>query len=144
MNDVSNKFNTLRYANAEGIIITTKEIIEKIKNKEVPKGDVLEVSRAAGINAAKKTSETIIFCHPVPIDWAGVSYELLDDKIIVNAEVKAIWKTGVEMEALIGVSILLNNIWDMTKYLEKDETGQYPNTQITNIRVIKKEKEIIN
>lgn len=131
MIDVSHKFNTLRYAKAEGYLHTEKEIIEKIKNKQVPKGDVLEVARAAGISAAKKTSDIIVFCHPLPIDWIKVSYEVEEDKIKVIGEVKAIWKTGVEMEALTAVSAALINMYDMLKPLTD-------NLKIGNIEVVKK------
>lgn len=120
MIDVSSKFNTLRYARAEGYLKTNEEIIERIKNKTVPKGDVLEVARAAGIMAGKKTSDTIVFCHPIPIDWIGISYEFEEKQIKVIAELKAIWKTGVEMEAMHAVTAVLLNMYDMLKPLTDD------------------------
>ncbi len=131
MIDVSSKFNTLRYAKAEGWILTDSEVVEKVKNKTVPKGDVLEISRAAGISAAKKTSEIIVFCHPVPVDWISVTFELFEDKIKVISEVKAVWKTGVEMEAITAVSSSLLNMYDMLKPLTN-------NLVITNIKVVEK------
>ncbi len=131
MIDVSPKFDTLRYAKAEGWIITDGEIIERIKDKTVPKGDVLEISRAAGINAAKRTSEIIIFCHPIPVDWVNVSYEVYENKIKVTSEVKAIWKTGVEMEAITAVTASLLNMYDMLKPLTN-------NLLITDIKVVEK------
>lgn len=120
MIDVSPKFNTLRYAKAEGYLKTNEEIIERIKNKSVPKGDVLEVARAAGIMAAKKTADTIVFCHPIPIDWVGISYEIGENDIKVIAELKSIWKTGVEMEAIHAVTAVLLNMYDMLKPLTDD------------------------
>jgi cyclic pyranopterin phosphate synthase len=131
MIDVNSKFNTLRYAKAEGWIITDAEVIDRVKNKTIPKGDVLEISRAAGISSAKKTSEIIIFCHPVPVDWISVSYELFKDKIKVTSEVKAVWKTGVEMEAVTAVSSSILNIYDMLKPLTN-------NLVITDIKVVEK------
>lgn len=131
MIDVSPKFNTLRYAKAGGTLEASAETIERIKNKTVPKGDVLQVARAAGIAAAKRTSDWIVFCHPIPLDWVEVTYELYEDKIDVFAEVKAIYKTGVEMEALTAVSAALLNIYDMCKPLD-DEISY------GNIKLLKK------
>jgi cyclic pyranopterin phosphate synthase len=91
-----------------------------VKAKTVPKGDVLEVARAAGIQAAKRTSEWIVFCHPIPLDWIDLQFELNETRIIVTAEVEAIWKTGVEMEAMTAVSAALLNIYDMLKPLENN------------------------
>lgn len=131
MIDVSSKFNTLRYALAHGILLTKKEIIEKVRNNKVPKGDVLEISRGAGISAAKKTSEILVFCHPLPLDWVEIKFELLEESVEVFAEAKAIWKTGVEMEALTAVSAALLNMYDMLKPLDRE-------IEITNIKLIKK------
>jgi len=115
MIDVSFKSNSLRYAVAKGTLKTSKKTINLIKNRNVPKGDVLEVARAAGIQAAKRTSDWIVFCHPIPLDWIELRFELKETKVEVIAEVKAIWKTGVEMEALTAVSAALINIYDMLK-----------------------------
>ncbi len=131
MIDISSKSNTLRYAKAEGRIRAGKSSILKVKNNEVPKGNVLETARAAGIAAAKRTSEIIILCHPLPIDWINISFEFSDDTIFVYAEVKAIWRTGVEMEALTAVSASLLNIYDMLKPIEKE-------LEISGIRLIEK------
>lgn len=117
MIDVSHKFNTLRYAKAKGILETTPEIIERIKSNTVPKGNVLEVARAAGIMAGKKTSDFIVFCHPMPMDWVEVSFDIHDDSVDVYAESRTIWKTGVEMEAMAAVSVALLNMYDMLKPL---------------------------
>lgn len=115
MIDVSSKFNTLRYAKATGTLFTTPEIIGMIKNKTVKKGDVLEVARAAGILAAKNTANWIVFCHPIPLDWVDLNFELQEDRVIVFAEVRSVWKTGVEMEALTAVQAALMNMYDMLK-----------------------------
>ncbi|GAB4328386.1 MAG: bifunctional molybdenum cofactor biosynthesis protein MoaC/MoaB [Calditrichia bacterium] len=118
MIDVSPKFNTLRYALAQGRLFASADTLSKIKNREVPKGDVLQVARAAGITAAKKTANWIVFCHPIPLDWVGVSFEYEENALLVKAEVKSVWKTGVEMEALTAVMAALMNAYDMLKPLD--------------------------
>jgi molybdenum cofactor biosynthesis protein MoaC len=122
MIDVSPKFQTLRYAKATGILFTIPDIIKKVKEKSVPKGDVLQVARAAGILAAKNTANWIVFCHPIPLDWVELKFELLEDKIVVFSEVRSIWKTGVEMEALTAVQAALLNMYDMLKPLTNELT----------------------
>ncbi len=120
MIDVSPKFNTLRYARAGGTLYTTPEIIDKIRNRKVPKGDVMEVARAAGILAAKRSAEWIVFCHTLPVDWVEIRCELFDDCMTIEAEVKAVWKTGVEMEAMTAVTAALLNAYDMLKPFDAD------------------------
>ena len=131
MIDVSKKFNTLRYALARGRIYARPETLDLVKNKQVPKGDVVAVARSAGIMAAKKTAEWIVFCHPIPLDWIEVEVVVAEEHIQVEAKVKAIWKTGVEMEALTGAMAALLNIYDMLKPL--DET-----LRIGEIHLVKK------
>ena len=120
MIDVSPKFNTLRYAKAKGVLRANSDTIQRVKDHKVPKGEVLSVARSAGISAAKSTADWLVFCHPIPLDWVEVHSELFGDRIEVVAEVKAIWKTGVEMEALTAVSAALLNIYDMLKPLDKN------------------------
>jgi molybdenum cofactor biosynthesis protein MoaC len=131
MIDVSPKFNTLRYAKAKGELRTTAKTIEVVKNKAVPKGNLFEVARSAGISAAKRSSDWIVFCHPIPLDWVEIRFEINKNSIEVISEVKAIWKTGVEMEALTAVSAALINMYDMLKPLEQD-------LSIGNIRLLEK------
>ena len=131
MIDISPKFSTLRYAKAEGILNATSETIKKIVGKQVPKGEVLQVARAAGINAAKNTAGWITFCHSMPIDWVEISYDIKDDYIKIIAEVKAVWKTGVEMEAMTAVSAALLNAYDMCKPLDE-------NISFTDVKLVKK------
>ncbi len=131
MIDVSPKFNTLRYAKAAGKLFARPETILKIKNLQVPKGDVLQVARAAGILAAKKTADWIVFCHPIPLDWVEISFELGQDHVQVFSEVKSVWKTGVEMEALTAVQAALMNMYDMLKPLDQE-------MYMTDIRLVKK------
>jgi len=120
MIDVSAKFNTLRYARAQGILQAKNSTIERVRDRTVPKGDVLQVARAAGIQAAKRTADWIVFCHTLPVDWVEVSFDLADAHIRVEAEVKAIWRTGVEMEAMTAVNAALLNMYDMLKPIDKD------------------------
>ncbi|NOX87934.1 MAG: bifunctional molybdenum cofactor biosynthesis protein MoaC/MoaB [Calditrichaeota bacterium] len=120
MIDVSPKFNTLRYAQATGTLYARPEIIKRVKENTVPKGNVLQVARAAGILAAKKTADWIVFCHPIPLDWVELSFELKEDCIVVQSEVKSVWKTGVEMEALTAVQGALMNMYDMLKPLDDE------------------------
>jgi len=131
MIDVSPKFSTLRYAKAEGKLYCQPEILEVVSNRQVPKGDVLEVARSAGIAAAKRTSEWIVFCHPIPLDWVEVTVSVENDHIAVSSEVRAVWKTGVEMEALSAVTAALLNIYDMLKPLDDD-------LRIGEIRLVEK------
>ena len=120
MIDVSKKFNTLRYARAEGSLFARAEIVKRVINNDVPKGDVMQVARTAGIMAAKKTSELMVFCHPIPLDWVEVTVEPQNKLIHVQAEIRSVWKTGVEMEALTAVSAALLNIYDMLKPLDDE------------------------
>jgi molybdenum cofactor biosynthesis protein MoaC len=120
--DVSPKFNTLRYAMAKGYLKAPEAVINRVKEKSVPKGDVLEVARAAGISAAKRTSDWLVFCHPIPLDWVELSFDISSGSITVTSEVKSIWKTGVEMEAITAVSAALLNMYDMLKPLTDDLT----------------------
>ncbi len=123
--DISFKFETKRFAVAEGKIYLGKELIEKIKNNEVEKGNVLEASKLAGIIGAKKTSDLLPFCHPIPIDHIEVELEVLEDSIIARAKVLGIWRTGYEMEALMAVSTALLNIYDMCKAFKKEMQIEY-------------------
>jgi len=94
--------------------------MEIIRNKEVPKGDVGEIARSAGIQAAKRTSDWIVFCHSLPLDWVEITMELEENAIRFIAEVRSVWKTGVEMEAMTAVNAALLNAYDMLKPLQAD------------------------
>ncbi len=140
MIDISQKKAIVREATAEGKLYLKSSTIEVIKKKEAKKGDALEISRIAGINAVKQTQFLIPMCHQIPIETITFNFELEKDHIVTQCYVKTTAKTGVEMEALVGVSTALNNLWDMVKYLEKDKDGQYPISKITDIVVLKKVK----
>lgn len=143
MVDISEKDIVERIAIAEGKIYLKKETIEKILKKEIKKGDVLTVAEISAINAVKNTPNLIPLCHQIPITNVEVNFKIneKENSITASVKVKAIAKTGVEMEALTGVSVALLTIWDMTKYIEKDEKGQYRTTKIEEIKVVKKIKK---
>ena len=140
MIDVSEKPIVLRKAEAIGTIFLSPGTIKAIKSGKIKKGEPLSVAEISAMNAAKQTHLLIPHCHQIPLDTVSVGFEVSKRGIEVRCLVKAQARTGVEMEALVGVTIALNTIWDMVKYLEKDKKGQYPDTRITDIRVIKKEK----
>ncbi|AIG99137.1 cyclic pyranopterin monophosphate synthase MoaC [Archaeoglobus fulgidus] len=140
MVDVSHKDDVDRIAVAEGYIRLRSSTIEAIINKEVAKGNVIAAANIAGVMAVKKTPELIPMCHPIPITSVKFDFDIESGGIRVKCTVKSKGKTGVEMEALTGVSVALLTIWDMVKSLEKDERGNYPKTLIEVIRVVEKVK----
>ncbi len=141
MVDITEKPAVFRRASASGSIRLQEATIEAIKSGQVKKGDVLATARLAAILAAKDTPRLIPMCHPIPITGLEVSFQLKPERVEASVTVTSVGRTGVEMEALVAVSAALLNVWDMVKYLEKDENGNYPDTAIEEIRVIKKEKE---
>ena len=140
MVDISAKSDIARKAIAQGEIRLMPETLEAIKNKKVEKGEVLETARIAAVMAVKQTSSVIPMCHNIPISSIDIRFDTGVDTIKATVEVKSVGKTGVEMEALHGVTVALLTIWDMVKSAEKDDTGNYPFTEIRNIRVIEKSK----
>jgi len=142
MVNVTNKPPLFRTATASGAIRLKKSTIEAIKEGRIKKGDVLATARLAAILAVKDTPRIIPLCHNIPITGLEVEFDLKEpDKISVAVMVTSVGTTGVEMEALTGVAVALLNVWDMVKYLEKDETGKYPETEVCNILVLEKNKE---
>lgn len=140
MVEITEKPPVGRRAVASGTIRLKESTVEAIKNGVVKKGDVLTVARVAAIQAVKETPRQIPMCHPIPITGVEVDFELLSDQVRATVVVTSVGKTGVEMEALAGVSAALLNVWDMVKPREKDETGNYPMTRIEEIRVVEKRK----
>lgn len=140
MVDIGGKASVERTARARGFINLKRETIQRIERREIPKGDVQSVARTAGIMAVKKTPDSIPLTHPIPIDGANVDLEIEDEGIKIEVEVKSTGQTGVEMEALTGVTIALIAVWDMVKEFEKDESGQYPTTAIEDVKVVEKVK----
>ncbi|RLE58493.1 MAG: cyclic pyranopterin monophosphate synthase MoaC [Thermoprotei archaeon] len=143
MVDITPKIHVKRIATAEGFIKLKRETLTLIREGRVRKGDVFSVAKIAGILAAKNVPQIIPLCHQIPLTHVDLNFKLEEDGVRVKAVVKAIAKTGVEMEALTAVSVALLTIWDMVKEYEKDEAGQYPYTEIRNIKVIEKKKEEI-
>lgn len=139
--DVSGKEVVRREAVARGFIRLKPETIRRIRSGDVEKGDPLQVARLAGINAAKLTPLLLPLCHSLKLEYVEVNLNVMDDGVEAVVRVVAHEKTGVEMEALTAVSITLLNVWDVVKKYEKDESGQYPSTEITSIKVVRKIKE---
>jgi cyclic pyranopterin phosphate synthase len=140
MVDIAGKRDLGRRAIARGEIVLKGGTITAITAGAVEKGDVLRTAEVAGIMALKRTHEMIPLCHPIQITGAEIRFEVLKGRVVVECKVEANYKTGVEMEALVGVTTALLTIWDMTKYLEKDRSGNYPTTRIGEIIVIEKRK----
>ena len=120
MKSITDKPNTLRKAVATSSIIAKLETIKRLQNNDVPKRDVLIVARVAGVRAAKKASDIIPYCHPLPIDCVEIDCEVKNDRVVVTATVETVWKTGVEMEALTAAAVTTLTIYDMLKPIDKD------------------------
>ena len=132
MVDITHKITTLRTAVAQAIVkVGSAETIQAILDKKVPKGDVLEVSRTAGLFAVKNTSSVIPDCHPIPIEFTGIQFECLKDSIKIEVTVKTIYKTGVEVEAMHGASIVALTMYDMLKPIDKQ-------VEISTVKLIHK------
>ena len=141
MVDVSAKPEVYREAKAKGLIKLKPETLKLIQKGKVEKGDVFSVAKVAGILAAKNTCNMIPLCHPLPLTNVELDLRIVNGGIEVEATVKTKAQTGVEMEALVAVSVALLTVWDMTKQYEKDRFGQYPSTVIENVHVISKIKK---
>lgn len=132
MIDITHKITTLRTATAEAFVkVSSESTIEKVIQKQVPKGDVFEMSRAAGLLAVKKTPELLPDCHPMPIEKTVITYEIEEMTIKIQVTVATIYKTGVEVEAMHGASVVALNIYDMLKPIDKG-------IEIFNIRLAEK------
>ncbi len=140
MVDISAKGDITREATAAGKIYLRPETLAAIREGKVVKGNVLSTARVAATMAVKNTSNLIPMCHPIPISSVTVDFSEGDGFIESIVVVKMTGKTGVEMEALTGVSVALLTVWDMVKSAEKDSQGQYPVTSIMDIRVVEKKK----
>ena len=133
MVDVGHKPLQRRIARAEGIVRCQRETIAALRERALPKGDVLTVARIAAIQAAKRTDELIPLCHSLPVDAVEVDFVVEDDAVRVRASVSTTAKTGVEMEALTAVSVAALTIYDMCKAVDKTMV-------IEGIRVVEKIK----
>jgi len=140
MVDVTDKADVYREAEAEGFIKLRPETLKRIREGSVEKGDIFSTTNIAAILAAKKTAELLPLCHPIPLTNVSVEMTVEEEGVRVRTLVKAVGKTGVEMEALVATAVALLNVWDMVKKYEKDESGEYPYTEITSIKVKSKIK----
>lgn len=140
MVDISGKAVVSREAAAKGKIYLGEETLSAIRTGSVLKGNVLATARVAATLAVKDTPRIIPMCHPLQLGGVTVDFEDGDGYIEVTVRVRSTGMTGVEMEALTGVSAALLTVWDMVKSAEKDASGQYPHTRIDEICVIEKTK----
>ncbi|NGP75036.1 bifunctional molybdenum cofactor biosynthesis protein MoaC/MoaB [Balneolaceae bacterium YR4-1] len=132
MVDITHKYNTLREATAQAVVRTSSQkTIDAIQNDAVPKGNVFEMAKTAGLLGVKKTPELLPDCHPLPIEYAGIEYEIEGLEIVIHMTVKTIYKTGVEVEAMHGASVVALTIYDMLKPIDKG-------VEIRNIKLLKK------
>ena len=131
MVDINNKKESKRKATATGTIILSKKAINEIKKEKISKGNVLNTARIAGIMAAKKTSDLIPLCHPIPVEAIKIDFDIEDNNINVLAIVCTSSKTGVEMEALMAVNIACLTIYDMIKSIDK-------HAKINSVKLISK------
>ncbi len=120
MLDVSHKTRTRRTARAQAILRADPGTVDRIRRREVPKGDPLEVAKVAAVQAAKETPRIIPYCHPLPVDFVGVEFELGEATVTVTTTVTATYKTGVEMEALTAASVAALTLYDMLKMFDGD------------------------
>ena len=138
--DISEKNVVERKATATGLLYLSEDSKVAIIEKKIKKGDVIEASTIAAIQAVKDTPRIIPHCHPIPLEGCNVSWAWEGNNLRCSVSVNANYKTGIEMEALTGVSAGLLCAFDMVKSIEKDNDGQYPDTTIGDIRVLKKFK----
>ena len=134
MVDVGHKTPQRRTARATGTISMAASTVDRIRENQIKKGDVLAVAQIAGIQAAKRTAELIPLCHPLVLDKIAVELSVADRQVIATSEVRCVGRTGVEMEALTAVSAALLAVYDMCKAVDKE-------MQIGNIRLVEKVKQ---
>ncbi len=128
---IERKTMTLRTAVAEAKLSLAAETLARVQENNTPKGNVIELARAAGVMAAKRTSELIPYCHPMPLDGVSVDFVMEDGAIKVKTMVTTVWKTGVEMEALTAASVAALTLYDMLKPIDKQ-------LEIGDLRVVEK------
>ena len=143
MVDIGRKPDVHRRAVASATVRLKASTIRAVRARRVEKGDPLAAAEVAALHAMKTVWQVLPHTHPVPITFAGVTFDIRADRIVATTTVEATYKTGVEMEALYGATVALLTVWDMVKALEKDTKGQYPDTRIEVVRVIAKEKKAV-
>ena len=138
--DISEKKLVKRVATATGQLKLSKPSIDAINGNKVKKGNVIEASTIAAIQAVKETPRIIPHCHPIPLEGCNVDWEISDTVLHCTVTVTANYKTGIEMEAITGVCAGLLCALDMVKSYEKDNYGQYPDSEISQVKIISKYK----
>jgi cyclic pyranopterin phosphate synthase len=118
MRDISHKIKTFRQATARATLTVSPETLDRLRSGDLPKGDPLPIAKVAAIQAAKNTSQIIPYCHPLPVDYVGVTFDLGETTIDVTVTLKVIYKTGVEMEALTAASVAALTLYDMLKMID--------------------------
>lgn len=132
MVEITHKNTTLRQAIAQAIVkVSTQETIDKIQQNLIPKGNVFEMAKTAGLFAVKRTSDMIPDCHPLPVEYTAVHYSISGLEIKIEVEVKTIYRTGVEVEAMHGASVVALTMYDMLKPVDKG-------IEIYNIKLLEK------
>lgn len=131
MRDISNKSDTLRTAVARATLKVSAQTLDLMRENKMPKGDPLPVAKVAAIQAAKNTSQIIPYCHPIPVSFVDCRFTLGDGRIEIETEVKALYKTGVEMEALAAASVAALTIYDMAKAVDEE-------MEIIGVRLVSK------
>lgn len=132
MVDITHKSNTLRKAIAQAVVrVSDRKTIEAIEQRKVPKGDVYEMARTAGLFAAKRTSDMIPDCHPLPVEYTNIRYRIEELAVFIEVEVHTIYKTGVEVEAMHAASVVALTMYDMLKPIDKG-------ISIENIKLLEK------
>lgn len=123
MVDVSEKPVTKRKARASAKVICDPKVLDMIAGGELPKGDALATARIAGIAAAKRTGDLIPLCHPLSLDWVGIEFQrIAPGELLIECTTRTSGRTGVEMEAMTGVSVAALTLYDMTKAADKSIT----------------------
>ena len=140
---VHGKPSVYRRAVARGRLSLAPATRRAIRARRVAKGDALATGEVAGLAGMKRTSELIPHCHAVGLTGARVDLKVSTTGVEGEAEAETVGPTGVEMEALVGVTVALLTVWDMVKYLEKDPNGLYPNARLRDVRVVVKEKRAV-
>jgi cyclic pyranopterin phosphate synthase len=140
MVDIGDKDMVKRVATAEGRLVLKESTLKAIASNQIKKGDVISSSKLASIGGVKATSALLPLCHQIPLTSIDTDMRIEEGGLTATCTVSAFYRTGVEMEALVGVTVALLNAWDMVKYLEKDDKGQYPGTSIRDVRVVSKRK----
>src|SRR5687768_11398689 len=121
MVNITHKASSLRKAIAIAVVKTSsQDTINAIQQRRVPKGDIFEFSRAAGLLAIKKTSDVIPDCHPLPVEYSSITYAIEGLSVIISVEVHTIYKTGVEVEAMHGAAVTALVMYDMLKPIDKN------------------------